>query len=116
MGNNNHNPPEDADKSFHLEHETLPLSDKLKSEDLVQSIIVDRIANTIKVKLNHGSNTTIISNIDKIWDKTLRNFEKQATRKNLSKVGILDIQDVLDDNVETVTNHLFKVPAVHLVS
>jgi len=100
--------PEDNDKSFSLELESLPLSDKLKQKGLVQSISVDRRANSIKVVLNHSSNSSIISNIYSIRDKTLKNFEKQATRKNLSKEDIVDIQDVLDDNHETLTNHLFS--------
>ncbi|HZI70254.1 MAG TPA: hypothetical protein VFD60_03735, partial [Nitrososphaeraceae archaeon] len=83
--------PEDNDKSFSLELESLPLSDKLKQKGLVQSISVDRRANSIKVVLNHSSNSSIISNIYSIRDKTLKNFEKQATRKNLSKEDIVDI-------------------------
>ena len=40
------------------------------------------------------------------WNRTISSFEKQAKRKNLSKEDIVDIQDVFDDNHETITNHL----------
>ncbi|MGA7899932.1 MAG: hypothetical protein WCA39_13845 [Nitrososphaeraceae archaeon] len=97
--------PEDKDKSFPLEV-ALALSDKLKQKGLVQSITIDRKANTIKVILNHGSNASIISPMYPTWNRTISSFEKQAKRKNLSKEDIVDIQDVFDDNHETITNHL----------
>lgn len=100
--------PEDKDKSFHPELEFLPLSDKLKQKGLVQSITIDRKSSTIKVILNHGSNAPIISTIYPTWSRTLSSFEKEAIRKNLSKDDIVDIQDVFDDNHETITNHLIE--------
>jgi hypothetical protein len=99
--------PEDKDKSFHPELESLPLSDKLKQKGLVQSITIDKKANMIKVVLNHGSNTLIVSTIYPIWNKTLRNFEKRAKSKKISDDDIIDIQDVLDDNHEILNNHFF---------
>ncbi len=103
--------PVDGDKSFPLDLEIVPLSEKLKQRGMVQSISIDKRKNTIKVTLNHRSNTSIISSIYPIWDKTLKNFEKQAAyRKSLSKDDINDIQTVLDSHYEVITNHLFNNP------
>ena len=98
--------PEDKDKPFPLELESLALSDKLKQKGLVQSITIDRKANIIKVTLNHGSNTPIISPIYPTWIKTIACFSKLAKRKNLSDEDIVNILDVFDDNHEAITNHL----------
>ena len=70
--------PVDGDKSFPLDLQIVPLSEKLKQRGMVQSISIDKRKNTIKVTLNHRSNTSIISSIYPIWDKTLKNFEKQG--------------------------------------
>lgn len=86
-----HNFPGYKDKSFDSEFESLSLSDKLKQKGLVQSITIDRKANTIKVILNHGSNAPIISTIYPKWARTLSNFEKQTKRK-ISSEDILQGQ------------------------
>lgn len=98
--------PEDRDKSFPLELESLTLSDKLKQKGLVQSITIDRKASIIKVTLNHGSNASILSTIYPTWSRTLSSFKKQAKSKNLSDEDIVGIQDVLDDSHETITCRL----------
>ena len=85
------------------------MSSKLRERNTVKNITLDTRpgACNVKVVLNsNGIKRTIISTIHSKWSKSIKEFEAQADRKNVSRDEIIDITDCLDENYERIIGRL----------
>ena len=87
----------------------IPLSSKLRERNTVENITLDTRPGACNVKVvlnNNGIKRTIISTIHSKWSKSIKEFEAQADRKNVSRDEIIDITDCLDENYERIIGRL----------
>jgi hypothetical protein len=88
------------DNYDHIVH--IELQDTLEQKEVIEDIVVNKKTNTITVILNHGYKKKIVSVISPNWNKTRQYFEKQAKLAGFCNDDIRKVQDILDDNHETI--------------
>jgi hypothetical protein len=81
-----------------------------RSKEIVRGISINTKTNSVIALLNHDCKKAIVSHIYKDWNKTSSTFQKQAERKGLSSEDTDIILDELDNNYESILEHILINP------
>lgn len=86
----------------------LELTDELRQQEIITSFVYDKKNKLLILSLNHKYNKKTIPSpvFENSWQKTVKTFVQQAEQKGVDKDHVNQICDAVDNNWETILDHL----------